>query len=117
MSSKYRLLATIVAFMGIALPAVAAEPAATAPGTSVVGEDYIIGPGDTIQVYVWQNPELTISVPVRGDGKITTPLVEDMIAVGKSPTQLARDIEVVLSEYVRAPQVNVFVTQSANAYS
>jgi polysaccharide export outer membrane protein len=56
-------------------------------------------------------------VPVRSDGKITTPLVEDMVAVGKTTTQLARDVEAVLGEFVRSPQVNVFVTQSANAYS
>jgi len=116
MSSKFKVLATIAGLLAIAFP-VAGADAAAAPAASVVGEDYIIGPGDTVQVYVWQNPELTISVPVRGDGKITTPLVEDMVAVGKSPTRLARDIEVVLAEYVRTPQVNVFVTQSANAYS
>jgi polysaccharide export outer membrane protein len=54
---------------------------------------------------------------VRSDGKITTPMVEDMTAVGKSPTQLARDIETVLADYVRSPRVNVFVTGSANTYS
>ena len=71
--------------------------------------DYVIGPGDTLQVFVWRNPELSTSVPVRPDGKISTPLVEDMVAVGKSPAELARDIEKVLAEYVRSPTVNVIV--------
>jgi len=89
----------------------------TPPAQSKVGNDYIIGPGDTVQVFVWRNPELTQTVPVRPDGKITTPLVQDMIAVGKTPTQLARDIETVLGEYVRSPQVNVIVTQPTSAFS
>ena len=67
----------------------------------MTGPDYIIGPGDTVQVFVWRNPELSVTVPVRPDGKISTPLVEDMVAVGKTSSQLARDIEKVLAEYVR----------------
>lgn len=88
-----------------------------APPESAVGADYIIGPGDTLQVFVWRNPELTTQVPVRPDGKISTPLVEDMVAVGKSPSELARDVEKVLSEYVRSPQVNIIVTQPASTFS
>jgi polysaccharide biosynthesis/export protein len=88
-----------------------------APAESKVSNDYMIGPGDTVQIFVWRNPELTQTVPVRPDGKITTPLVQDMIAVGKTPTQLARDIETVLAEYVRSPQVNVIVTQPTSAFS
>ena len=64
-----------------------------------VSPDYIIGPGDTIQVFVWRNPELSVTVPVRPDGKVSTPLNEDMVAVGKTPSQLARDIEHRLSEF------------------
>lgn len=82
-----------------------------------MGDDYIIGPGDTLQVFVWRNAELTTTVPVRPDGKISTPLVEDMVAVGKTPSQLARDIEKVLAEYVRSPQINVIVTQPTSAFS
>ncbi|MFC4313327.1 XrtA/PEP-CTERM system exopolysaccharide export protein [Steroidobacter flavus] len=85
--------------------------------TSSVAPDYRIGPGDTLQIFVWRNPELTQTVPVRPDGKISTPLVEDMIAVGKTPSQLARDIEVVLAEYIRSPQVNVIVTNPVSAFS
>lgn len=79
--------------------------------------DYVIGPGDTLQIFVWRNPELSTTVPVRPDGKISTPLVEDMVAVGKSPAQLARDIEKVLAEYVRSPTVNVIVANAASALS
>ena len=97
-----------------ATPAAELPPAAPAPG---VPNDYVIGPGDTIQVFVWRNPELTTTVPVRPDGKVSTPLVEDMVAVGKNPSALARDIEKVLAAYVRSPQVNVIVTQAASTYS
>jgi polysaccharide biosynthesis/export protein len=78
--------------------------------------EYIVGPGDVLQVYVWDNPELSVSIPVRPDGMITIPLVEDMEAVGKTPTKLARDIEVKLAEYVRTPQVNVIVTNFRGTY-
>ena len=84
---------------------------------SSVAPDYRIGPGDTLQIFVWRNPELTQSVPVRPDGKISTPLVEDMVAVGKTPSQLARDIERVLAEYIRSPQVNVIVSNPLSAFS
>jgi len=95
-----------------------AAPAADSPSQQKVDPNqYVIGPGDTLQVYVWRNPELTATVPVRPDGKISTPLNEDMVAVGKTPSQLARDIEKNLSEYVRAPTVNVIVTQPVGAYS
>jgi polysaccharide export outer membrane protein len=69
----------------------------------------LIGPGDSLQVFVWRQPELSVTVPVRPDGRISTPLVEDVVAVGKTPSQLAREIEGVLSEFVRAPEVNVIV--------
>lgn len=99
---------------GAAAAGTAGEPSAAAAGVSA---NYIIGPGDTIQVFVWRNPELTVVVPVRPDGKVSTPLVEDMVAVGKNPSTLARDIEKVLAEYVKSPQVNVIVTQPASAFS
>jgi polysaccharide export outer membrane protein len=94
-------------------------PAATTakPAAASVSNDYIIGPGDTLQVFVWRNPELSVSVPVRPDGKISTPLVENMVAVGKTSPQLARDMEAVLSEYVRSPKVNIIVTTAASAFS
>ncbi len=86
------------------------------PPPSTVSE-YVIGPGDSLQVFVWRNAELSATVPVRPDGKISTPLVEDMVAVGKTPAKLARDIEAVLSEYIRTPQVNVIVTNAVSTFS
>lgn len=79
--------------------------------------NYIVGPGDELKIFVWQNPDLSVTVPVRPDGKISTPLDEDMVAVGKTPSQLAHDIEVKLSEYVRSPHVNVIVTKPASLFS
>ena len=99
-------------------PAPTPTPAMTSTATEAKPPDnYIIGPGDTLEVFVWRNPELSVTVPVRPDGKISTPLVEDMVAVGKTPPQLARDMEKVLSEYVRAPKVNIIVTTAASAFS
>jgi polysaccharide export outer membrane protein len=98
------------------VPASAAD--AVAPGApSAAMPDYRIGPGDTLKVSVFQNEELTATLPVRPDGKISTPLVEDMVAVGKTPSQLARDIEVALSQYIKAPKVSVVVTVALSVYS
>ena len=81
-----------------------------ATANSVDSSDYMIGPDDQLQVFVWRNPELTTTVPVRPDGRISVPLVEDMPAVGKTPAQLARDLEGKLKQYVQDPIVNVIVT-------
>jgi polysaccharide biosynthesis/export protein len=79
--------------------------------------DYIIAPGDTLAVFVWANPDLTIvNVPVRPDGKITTPLAEDVKASGKTSTQLARDVEEKLSRFVKRPDVTVTVTAFEGRY-
>ena len=75
--------------------------------------DYHIGPLDTVNVIVWRNPELSMSVPVRPDGKITTPLVDDLPALGKTPTQLQRDMEKALVKYIRDPVVTIVVTTFA----
>ncbi|MEL7535619.1 MAG: XrtA/PEP-CTERM system exopolysaccharide export protein [Pseudomonadota bacterium] len=72
-------------------------------------DEYQIGPGDALQIFVWDHPDLSTAVQVRPDGKISTPLVEDLQAAGRSPTQLARDIEGVLGEYVRSPVVTVIM--------
>ena len=79
--------------------------------------EYQIGPGDTLQVYVWRNPDISVTVPVRPDGYISTPLVEDILAINKTPTQLARDIEKRLSKYIRDPVVTVIVTNFVGTYS
>jgi polysaccharide export outer membrane protein len=67
-----------------------------------------------VQVFVWRNPEVSVTIPVRPDGRISTPLVEDMVAVGKTPTQLARDLEKALARYIRTPLVTVIVTGFVN---
>ena len=78
---------------------------------------YLVGPGDTLNVVVWRSPELSISVPVRPDGRITTPLVEDLQASGKTTTQIAREIEQALTRYVQSPVVTVMVTNFSGPYS
>jgi polysaccharide export outer membrane protein len=79
--------------------------------------DYLIGPGDSLQVFVWGQPELSVTVPVRPDGRVSTPLVEDIDAVGRTPTQLARAMEKVLAEYVRSPEVNVIVQKFVGTFN
>lgn len=84
--------------------------AADLPDEVVAARDeYRIGPGDAVQIFVWDHPDLSLDVQVRPDGEISTPLVEDLRAAGKTPTELARDIETVLSEYVRSPVVTVIM--------
>jgi polysaccharide export outer membrane protein len=81
------------------------------------GEEYVIGPLDQLTVHVWRNDELGASVQVRPDGRITTPLVSDMPAVGKTPTMLAEDIRLQLSQYISEPLVTVIVNQFAGTFS
>jgi len=77
------------------------------PESARASAEYRIGPGDALNIFVWRNPELSITVPVRPDGRISTPLVEDMIAIGKTPTMLARELETRLAKYVINPLVTV----------
>ena len=79
--------------------------------------NYHIGPGDLVNIVVWRNPELSMSVPVRPDGKIAAPLIEDLPAIGKDPTKLGRDIEKALSQFIRDPVVTVIVTQFVGPYA
>lgn len=90
---------------------------ASAEVNNVASPLYRIGPGDNVRIFVWRNAELSNSVPVRPDGKITTPLVEDLQAAGKTPTELARDVEEVLSTYVKAPVVTIIVTGFSGPFS
>lgn len=97
-------------FSFLAMPLSAQDDAPIAPLTDTNDSgEYLIGPGDTLNVFVWQQPELSVVVPVRPDGKISTPLVEDMEAVGKTSSQLARDIEAVLAEVIRQPEVTIMI--------
>jgi len=79
--------------------------------------NYIIGPGDTLNIIVWRNPELSMSVPVRPDGKVTMPLVDELVAQGKTSTQISREVEKVLGNLVRDPVVTVIVTSFVGPYS
>lgn len=81
------------------------------------GEDYVIGPLDTLKIFVWRNPELSADVQVRPDGRITTPLIADMPATGKTPSMLAADMKLALSEYIENPQVSVIVANFSGTFS
>ena len=95
-------------------------PASNYYGSTTIDPDayrYVIGPGDSVQIFVWRNPEVSQGVTVRPDGMITTPLVEDLPASGKTPTQLARDIEKALETYIRQPIVTVLVGGGTGPYN
>ncbi len=79
--------------------------------------DYVIGPGDGLQVFVWGHDDLSTAVQVRPDGAISTPLVEDLRAAGRTPTELARAVEVALSDFVRSPTVTIIVQQFVGEYA
>jgi len=79
-------------------------------GPSVLIDSYKIAVGDQVQINVWKNPELSLSVPVRPDGKISLPLIGDVMATGMTPEGLGKKIEGMLSEYVRSPNVTVILT-------
>ena len=88
-----------------------------APTEAATGQyKYLIGAGDTLSVIVWRNPDLSMSVPVRPDGRISLPLVEDLVAAEKDPSTVAREVERALSKYVRDPVVTIVVTQFAGPY-
>jgi polysaccharide export outer membrane protein len=86
-------------------PVEAAAPATSSANTA----NYLIAPGDNLQIFVWKNPDLSADLPVRPDGRITTPLVQDVMAQGKTPTQLAADLGRELSKYIQDPVVTVVV--------
>lgn len=79
------------------------------PASSLPSAEYRIGPGDSLNIFVWRNPELTVTVPVRPDGRVSIPLVEDVVAIGKTPTALAREYEQRLGRYIKEPLVTVIV--------
>ena len=116
--SKVARLFAAITLASLALTGCASAPDGHLPPASFVsmqegpGEDYVIGPLDELTITVWRNDELGAKVQVRPDGRITTPLVEDMVAVGKTPSQLARDMEKVLSAYIRTPKVSISVAEA-----
>lgn len=86
-----------------------AGPVGTPPAPVAEGSDYVIGAGDKLGIFVYDNPQLGAEIPVRPDGRISTPLVPDIVAAGKTPTQLGTELESRLKEYVKDPHVTVIV--------
>ena len=125
-SAKYRLaLAATAGALALAGCATSSRTGNSLPAASFVGEgegdqvsqNYVIGASDEITVFVWRNPELGVRTQVRPDGRITTPLISDMIAVGKTPAQLADDIRQALVPYITDPLVSVMVDRPNGTFS
>ena len=123
MNTLHTNIMNLLAFLAIALSTLAIGGCANTPRISLSpsdeppSHDYLIGPGDNVNIIVWHNPEVSMSVPVRPDGKITTPLVEDLPAMGKTSTHLARDVEKALATFIQDPVVTVIVTGFIGPYS
>jgi polysaccharide biosynthesis/export protein len=105
------MVAAIAAILTAACATTAYPPAPG--GATSVDYNYHIGPTDVVNVIVWRNPELSMTVPVRPDGKISTPLIDDLDVLGKTPTELERDMEKALVKYIRDPVVTIIVTSFA----
>ncbi len=103
-----------------ACSAIGGEDLAAAPSTAAsaaeASPDYLIGPLDELEIFVWRAPELSTNVTVRPDGRISTPLVEDMVASGKTPSELSRDLEESLRRYVKKPEVTVIVSNFSSTF-
>ena len=98
-------------------PAPVQAPAPVPVQPRISGWNYLLGPGDSVSVFVWRNPEVSGSFPIRPDGKMTMNLIEDLQAAGKTPTQLARDIEKALSKYIQEPIATVIVSGGIGPYN
>jgi len=98
-------------------PAPVQAPPPVPVQTRISGWNYLLGPGDSVSVFVWRNPEVSGSFPIRPDGKMTMNLIEDLPASGKTPTQLARDIEKALSKYIQEPIATVIVGGGIGPYN
>jgi polysaccharide export outer membrane protein len=116
LSMMNRLARGAAALSMLVLAACASQPVQL-PQDATPATDYLIGPGDNVSIVVWRNPEVSQVVPVRPDGKISTPLVEDLQASGKTATVLARDIEKALAKFIQEPVVTVIVTGFVGVYS
>lgn len=109
--------ALTVAVLTAALSGCATQYPAAPSAAASAEYNYLIGPGDNVNIVVWRNPELSMSVPVRPDGKLASPLVENLVAIGKDPSTLARDIEKELGKFIRDPVVTVIVTNFVGPYA
>ena len=115
-AARGALATLLVLFLAGCVGSMGALPAAPV-NTGSSDYSYVIGAGDNLNIIVWRNPELSLSVPVRPDGKVSAPLVDELVAQGKTSTEVARDIEKKLSTYVRDPVVTVIVTSFVGPYS
>jgi len=117
-NSKFLGLVGLAVTLGLSALAgcSSAFPPAPTAVTKAPQMDYLIGPGDLLNIQVWRNPEVSTTLPVRPDGKVSTPLVEDLVAANKTPSHLARDIEKALSKYIQDPIVTVMVTGFVGPY-
>lgn len=107
---RWLLGGLLIVVGGCAVPPEVAEQGVPGDGPSILVSAYQMSVGDQVQVNVWKNPELSVTAPIRPDGKIAVPLVGDVMAAGKEPAQLAADITERLSDYVRNPNVTVILT-------
>lgn len=114
---SFRWIMLLAVLMGLSGCATTNYPMAPAKTAQQSDWNYLIGPGDSVNVFVWRNPEVSGTFPVRPDGKMTMNLVEDMPASGKTPTQLARDLEKALSKYIQEPIVTVIVAGGIGPFS
>src|SRR3954465_7190549 len=118
-----RWLSILVALSSVALAACSYRSGDSAGADPMIGRGdvaapvYQVGPGDQLQVFVWRNPDLTVAVPVRPDGRISLPLIPDMVAAGKTPTQLADEISANLRRFIQEPTVTVMVTNFVGPFS
>jgi polysaccharide biosynthesis/export protein len=114
------LSAAVILIAGCSSVGIGGNQLAMAPTTTTeaasAAPDYLIGPLDQIEIFVWRSPELSTNITVRPDGRISTPLVEDMVAAGKTPSELARDLEASLREYVKTPEVTVIVSDFSSTF-
>lgn len=116
-TKRFWLSVLMIAALLLGGCATAKHPPAPAKADKLYDWNYLIGPGDSVTVFVWRNPEVSGSYPVRPDGKMTMNLIEDMPASGKTPTQLARDIEKSLAKYIQEPIVTVIVAGGVGPFS
>jgi len=116
LAARLALMGLMAGLLGACANFSSSLPAAPA-AAATPDYNYIVGPGDTLNISVWRNPELSMSVPVRPDGKVTMPLVDELVAQGKTSTEIAREVEQVLGKLVRDPVVTVIITSFVGPYS
>lgn len=109
--SAQKVLVGILCAVAVLLAGCASSTGLSAGAKAATGvaPQYIIGPGDSLRIFVWHNPQVSVTVPVRPDGRISIPLVQDLVAGDKTPAQLAHEIEKRLARYIKNPMVTVIV--------